>query len=132
MVVGHRNVLAANQLDLGVKFVEVDNEQQMRQAIGPRTAMVMILATTRDQGPFGLKEIATVAHEYNVPVLVDAAAEDLTIPNVHLGRGADLVAYSGGKALRGPQSAGILIGRKDLISAAWLNSAPHHSFRQER
>jgi L-seryl-tRNA(Ser) seleniumtransferase len=113
---------------LGVKFVEVDNEQEMRQAIGARTAMVMVLATSRDSGPFGLKEVATVAHEYGVPVLVDAAAEDLTIPNVHLERGADLVAYSGGKALRGPQSAGVLIGRKDLISAAWLNSAPHHAF----
>jgi L-seryl-tRNA(Ser) seleniumtransferase len=113
---------------LGVKFVEVETEEEMRRAIGARTAMVMVLATTRDRGPFGLKEIAAVAHEYDVPVIVDAAAEDLTIPNVHLERGADLVAYSGGKALRGPQSAGVLIGRKDLISAAWLNSAPHHAF----
>ena len=51
----------------------------------------------------------------------------LSIPNVHLKRGADLVAYSGGKALRGPQSAGLLIGRKDLVRAAWTNSAPHHA-----
>ena len=113
---------------LGVQFIEVENEQEMRRAIGARTAMVMVLATVRDKGPFGLKEIAAVAHEYHVPVLVDAAAEGLTIPNVHLGRGADLVAYSGGKALRGPQSAGLLMGRKDLVAAAWLNSAPHHSF----
>ncbi len=113
---------------LGIKFIEVENEQEMRRAIGARTAMVMVLATTRDKGPFGLKEIASVAHEHDVPVLVDAAAEGLTIPNVHLERGADLVAYSGGKALRGPQSAGLLIGRKDLIAAAWLNSAPHHAF----
>jgi L-seryl-tRNA(Ser) seleniumtransferase len=113
---------------LGVKFVDVENEQQLRSALGPQTALVMVLATPEDAGPFGLEPIARIAHEYKVPVLVDAAAEDLTIPNVHLTRGADLVAYSGGKALRGPQSAGILLGRKDLIKAAWLNSAPHHAF----
>jgi L-seryl-tRNA(Ser) seleniumtransferase len=47
---------------------------------------------------------------------------------VHFSRGADLVAYSGGKAIRGPQCAGLLLGRKDLCQAAWLNSAPHHAF----
>ena len=61
-------------------------------------------------------------------MLVDAAAEILTIPNVHLQNGADLVAYSGGKCLRGPQTAGLLLGRKDLVSAAWVHSAPHHGF----
>ncbi|HYO81217.1 MAG TPA: hypothetical protein VES20_07445, partial [Bryobacteraceae bacterium] len=64
----------------------------------------------------------------NVPVLVDAAAEILTIPNKHLQAGATLVAYSGGKCLRGPQAAGLLLGRKDLVQAAWLHSAPHHAF----
>jgi len=61
-------------------------------------------------------------------VLVDAAAEILTIPNVHLENGATLVAYSGGKCLRGPQAAGLLLGRKDLVQAAWVHSAPHHGF----
>ena len=61
-----------------------------------------------------------------VPILVDAAAEILTIPNVHLQNGATLVAYSGGKCLRGPQTAGLLLGRKDLVRAAWVHSAPHH------
>ncbi len=63
-----------------------------------------------------------------VPVLVDAAAEILTVPNVHLENGATLVAYSGGKCIRGPQSAGLLLGRKDLVQAAWVHSAPHHGF----
>ncbi len=58
----------------------------------------------------------------------DAAAETLTIPNIHLTRGATLVAYSGGKYIRGPQSAGLLLGRKDLVQAAWVHSAPHHGY----
>jgi hypothetical protein len=62
-----------------------------------------------------------------VPVFVDAAAESLITPNVHLKRGADLVAYSGGKCIRGPQCAGLLLGRKDLVQAAWICSAPHHT-----
>ena len=61
-------------------------------------------------------------------MIVDAAAEILTIPNVHLQRGATAVAYSGGKCIRGPQSAGLLLGEKNLLQAAWANSAPHHAF----
>ena len=63
-----------------------------------------------------------------MPIIVDAAAEILTIPNVHLRDGATLVAYSGGKCLRGPQTGGLLLGRKDLVRAAWVHSAPHHGF----
>jgi L-seryl-tRNA(Ser) seleniumtransferase len=72
--------------------------------------------------------MAAAARKLGVPVLVDAAAELPAKPNPYLARGADLVAYSGGKILRGPQCAGILAGRGDLIRAAWLNSAPHHAF----
>ena len=57
-----------------------------------------------------------MAKPLNIPILVDAAAEDLTIPNVHLKRGATVVAYSGGKAICGPQCAGLLLGRKDFIN----------------
>jgi L-seryl-tRNA(Ser) seleniumtransferase len=113
---------------LGVKMVTVSDLNELADRLGPQTALVMVLGTPEDTGPFGLEPIAKIAHERGIPVIVDAAAEDLTIPNVHLKRGADLVAYSGGKALRGPQSAGLLIGRKDLIRAAWTNSAPHHAF----
>jgi hypothetical protein len=72
--------------------------------------------------------IAELSGKKGVPVLVDAAAEILTVPNVHLENGATLVGYSGGKCLRGPQSAGLLLGQKDLVRAAWVHSAPHHGF----
>jgi D-glucosaminate-6-phosphate ammonia-lyase len=89
---------------------------------------VMVLAGPGDAGPLGLQVLAPIAKEKGVPILVDAAAERLKVPNVHLTRGADLVAYSGGKCLRGPQAAGLLLGRKDLVQAAWLHAAPHHAF----
>jgi L-seryl-tRNA(Ser) seleniumtransferase len=72
--------------------------------------------------------VAAIAKPHHVPVLVDAAPEILTIPCIHLQRGATLVCYSGGKVIRGPQSAGLLLGRKDLVQAAWIHSAPHHGY----
>jgi len=90
--------------------------------------MVYILAGPGDDGPVGTEVVAKVAKQHNVPLLVDAAAEVLTIPNLHLQRGATAVAYSGGKCMRGPQCAGMLLGDKSLLQAAWLNSAPHHAF----
>ncbi len=112
----------------GVKIVEVAAPEEYQAAFRPQTAMVMVLGGPGDSGPLGLETLARIAREKGVPVLVDAAAERLTIPNVHLARGATLVAYSGGKCIRGPQCAGLLLGRKDLVQAAWINSAPHHAF----
>jgi L-seryl-tRNA(Ser) seleniumtransferase len=89
--------------------------------------MIYILAgPNADNSPLSVKAIAPIAKAKGVPIVVDAAAEILTIPNVHLQNGATLVAYSGGKCLRGPQTAGLLLGRKDLVRAAWVHSAPHH------
>jgi uncharacterized pyridoxal phosphate-dependent enzyme len=113
---------------LGVKIVEVNNPTELDGAFNNRTAMVYILGGPGDDGPLGTRVIAEVAKRHNVPVIVDAAAEILTIPNVHLGRGATAVAYSGGKCIRGPQAAGLLLGEKNLLQAAWANSAPHHAF----
>ncbi len=112
----------------GVKMIEVADLAEYAAAFTKQTAMVMVLAGPEDRGPLGLEAISAIAKEKGVPVLVDAAAERLTIPNVHLQRGATLVAYSGGKCIRGPQCAGLLLGRKDLVQAAWINSAPHHAF----
>src|SRR5436190_69101 len=124
-----RNVYDAAVRAVGVRIVEVGTGEELEAAMGPRTAMIYILAgPNADNSPLNTKAVAAVARQKNVPVLVDAAAEILTIPNVHLDNGASLVAYSGGKCLRGPQSAGLLLGRKDLVQAAWVHSAPHHGF----
>jgi uncharacterized pyridoxal phosphate-dependent enzyme len=122
-----RNVYDAALRSVGVRVVEVSTMAEFEAALGPRTAMIYILAgPNADNSPLSVKAIAPIAKEKGVPILVDAAAEILTIPNVHLQNGATLVAYSGGKCLRGPQTAGLLLGRKDLVKAAWVHSAPHH------
>jgi seryl-tRNA(Sec) selenium transferase len=110
--------------NVGVRMVTVESIEEIDRAINPRTAMIYLMA---DSGPNSMLEpVARVAGPKNIPILVDAAAEVLTIPNVHLQRGATVVAYSGGKAICGPQCAGLLLGRKDILQSAWQASAPHH------
>jgi uncharacterized pyridoxal phosphate-dependent enzyme len=114
---------------VGITVVEVDTEEELRAALGPRTAMGLILSCpAAERGPLAVEPFCRIARGKGVPVLVDAAAEELVIPNIHLAHGATMVAYSGGKCLRGPQAAGLLLGPKNLLQAAWLNSAPHHAF----
>ena len=113
---------------LGVSIIEVDTPQELRAAIGPQTALVELLGNHFGKATLDLKDVAPIARSAGVPILVDAAADYLIVPNPYIAQGADLVAYSGGKILRGPQGAGLLLGRRDLVRAAWANSAPHHSF----
>jgi len=124
-----RNVYDHAVRMLGVDIIEVTSAEALESAINPKTAMIMIMASPRaESGPLSTENICKIARAKDVPVIVDAAAEILTIPNVHLQRGAHMVAYSGGKCLRGPQAGGLLLGQKDLLQAAWINSAPHHGF----
>ncbi len=113
---------------VGAKLVEIDTREQFHAALGPRTALIAVLGTGEAKGDVRLEELVEAGKKAGVPVLVDAAAELPMVPNPYLARGADLVAYSGGKFLRGPQCAGLLLGRKDLVQAAWLNGSPHHGF----
>jgi seryl-tRNA(Sec) selenium transferase len=114
---------------LGVKLIIVHDKAELDAAFNERTAMAYILAGPGDDGPLGTRVVCEAARRHNVPVVVDAAAEILTLkPNVHLERGATAVAYSGGKCIRGPQAAGLLFGQKSFLEAAWINSAPHHAF----
>ncbi|MCC6363519.1 MAG: hypothetical protein IT165_08330 [Bryobacterales bacterium] len=122
-----RNVYDQAVRSVGVRIIEVGDAAEYEAALGPKAAMVYVFAGPRaESGPLPYDAMYSIAKKKNVPVLVDAAAEMLTVPNVHLQRGATLVGYSGGKCIRGPQCAGLLLGRKDLVQAAWMSSAPHH------
>jgi L-seryl-tRNA(Ser) seleniumtransferase len=124
-----RNEYDAAVRSIGVRIVEVADAEQYQAALGPRVAMVYVLAGPQaESGPLNYDTLYSLARKCNVPVLVDAAAEELTVPNVHLKRGATLVGYSGGKCIRGPQTTGLILGRKDLVQAAWIHSAPHHGY----
>jgi seryl-tRNA(Sec) selenium transferase len=113
--------------NVGVKIIVVDTAQELENALNSRTAMIYLSAGgPSTSGPLSLEAVARMAKLRNIPILVDAAAEVLTIPSVHLQRGATVVAYSGGKAICGPQCAGLLLGRKDLLMSAWQASSPHH------
>lgn len=114
--------------NVGVKVITVETQEELEAAMNSRTAMIYMMPTQPgDKGPLSVYAISQAAKKKGVPVFVDAAAEALTLkPNVHLADGATVVAYSGGKAIRGPQSAGLLLGDKKLLMAAWQSSAPHH------
>lgn len=127
----HRNGYDHAVRSAGVKIVEVDSRDAFVNALGPQTAMVYYLGGTRGdwawETPVPLQECVALGRKAGVPVLIDAAnllpSWD-NIPKV-AATGVDLMAFSGGKHIRGPQSTGILAGRKDLLEAAWLNSSPH-------
>lgn len=118
---------------VGAKFVEIGDGRrcqpwQLEAAFTENTAAVAYLFSpfiTRRAIPF--PEVCEIAHRHGVPVIVDAAS--MLPPRSNLRRftaeGADMVIYSGGKGVRGPQGTGILCGREDLIDAAFANAAPH-------
>ena len=112
----------------GATLTFVDTADDVRAAIGPQTAMLFFLQNRQDDLKIGMQEFLAIGKEHGIPVMCDAAT---TVPPISRMRdtieaGFDLVCYSGGKGLRGPYSAGLLLGRPDLVRAARLNSSPHH------
>jgi len=123
----HRNPFDHQLRTTGVKLIEIETRDQLRRAIGPRTAMMHFTNFANAAGQIKVDEWAKLAKEYKLPCMNDAAAD--TPPVSHLwdyaNMGYDLVTFSGGKAMRGPQCAGLLLGRKDLVAYALLNNSPH-------
>lgn len=123
----HRNPFDHQLRSTGVKLVEIETREQLRRAISDRTAMMHFTNFANAAGEIKVDEWVKLAKQYKLPCMNDAAAD--TPPVSHLwdytNMGYDLVPFSGGKAMRGPQCAGLLIGRKDLVAYALLNNSPH-------
>lgn len=127
----HRNGYDHAVRSAGVRIVETATRAEFEAALGPHIAMIYFLGGNRGdwkyQNPVSLEDTVALAKKAGVPVLVDAANLLPSWDNIPklAALGVDLIAFSGGKHICGPQSSGVLAGRKDLIDAAWLNSSPH-------
>jgi L-seryl-tRNA(Ser) seleniumtransferase len=123
----HRNPFDHQLRSTGVRLVEIETREQLRRAVSERTAMMHFSNFANAAGQIKVDEWVQLGKQYSVPCMNDAAAD--TPPVSHLwdyaNMGYDLIAFSGGKAIRGPQCAGLLIGRKDLVAYALLNNSPH-------
>jgi D-glucosaminate-6-phosphate ammonia-lyase len=111
----------------GIRFVEVETAEELEKAVNEKTAMMLFFNDADPKGKINAADFAALGKKHNVPTFNDAAAD--VPPTANLSKytkmGFDLVTFSGGKALRGPQSAGLLLGRRDLIEAARLNCSPN-------
>jgi uncharacterized pyridoxal phosphate-dependent enzyme len=111
----------------GVRLVEVETREDLERAVNNRTAMMLFYNNNNTEGRIPDEEFVQLGKKHGIPTLNDAAADVPPVDNLwkYTKMGFDLVAFSGGKGLRGPQSAGLLLGRKDLITAARLNGPPN-------
>src|ERR1700734_2076013 len=123
----HRNPFDHQLRSTGIKLIEIETQDQLRAAVNDRTAMMHFSNFANAAGQIKVDEWVKLAKQYNIPCMNDAAAD--TPPVSHLwdytNMGYDLVTFSGGKAIRGPQCAGMLIGRNDMVANALLNNSPH-------
>src|SRR5216110_998295 len=123
----HRNPFDHQLRSTGVKLIEIETRDDLQKAVNDRTAMMHFTNFANEAGQIKVDEWPKLAKQYNLPCMNDAAAD--TPPVSHLwdyaNMGYDLITFSGGKAIRGPQCAGMLIGRKDLVAYALLNNSPH-------
>jgi uncharacterized pyridoxal phosphate-dependent enzyme len=111
----------------GVRLIEVETPEDLERAINPQTAMMLFYNNNNMEGRIRDDAFVQIGRKHGVATLNDAAADVPPVDNLwkYTKMGFDLVAFSGGKGLRGPQSAGLLLGRKDLIAAARLNAPPN-------
>ena len=123
---GHRYEYDHAIRNCGARFVEVVTLADYEAAFNERTVMTNFF-NAAEEGEISREDWVRVAHSHHVPCLNDAAADVPPISNLwnYTQMGFDMVAFSGGKGMRGPQNAGLLLGRKDLIAAAVQNNSPN-------
>jgi uncharacterized pyridoxal phosphate-dependent enzyme len=123
----HRNPFDHQLRGTGARLVEIETRDELRNAVNQKTAMMHFTNFANAAGKIKVEEWVQLAKQYNLPAMIDAAAD--TPPVSHLwdyaNMGYDLITFSGGKAMRGPQCAGLLIGRKELVAFALLNNSPY-------
>lgn len=111
----------------GIRFVEVETRQELERAINENTVMMLFMNANNNYGHIKDQEFVELGKKHGIPTFNDCAADVPPMENLwkYTEMGFDLVTISGGKGLRGPQSSGLLLGRKDLIEAARLNAPPN-------
>lgn len=110
----------------GVRLIEIETAEELQRAVSGNTAMMLFFNDAGPSGRISGAEWVGLGKKLNIPTFNDAAADVPPVENLskYVKMGFDLVTFSGGKGLMGPQSAGLLLGRKDLIAAARLNTSP--------
>ena len=111
----------------GVRLVEVETRDDLERAVSEKTAMMLFYNNNNKEGRIQDEEFVQLGKKHAIPTLNDAAADVPPVENLwkYTAMGFDLVAFSGGKGIRGPQSAGLLLGKKPLIAAARQNGSPN-------
>lgn len=124
----HRYLFDQAVTTTGAKIVEVEGPEEMEKAFNSNTVMALFF-NAAEKSSVTHEEFLAIAKRHNIPTFMDAAADVPPVENLfkYQKMGFDLVTFSGGKMIRGPQSAGLLFGRKDLIEAARLNHSPHEA-----
>jgi L-seryl-tRNA(Ser) seleniumtransferase len=123
----HMNGYEHSLTNTGVILIPVETSQEAENAINDKTAMIWFLNREAPAGKIQHDEWLSIAKKHGLPTMIDLAADVPPVENLwkYNDMGFDLVCISGGKAICGPQSAGILMGKKDLIAAARLNGPPN-------
>jgi len=111
----------------GVKLVEVETPEELERAVNGQTALMLFYNNNNKEGRIQDEQFVQLGKKHGIPTFNDAAADVPPVDNLwkYTKMGFDLVAFSGGKGIRGPQSAGLLLGSKSLIEAARLNAPPN-------
>lgn len=111
----------------GITFVEVETAEQLGAAVNPQSAMMLFFNAADPPGQIHAADFSRLGREHGLPTFIDCAGDVPPVENLSrfLKLGFDLVTVSGGKGIQGPQSTGLLMGRRDLVEAARLNTLPN-------